>query len=185
MNKMQYLIVTALITSPAFGMEMPKKMVVRSAHPDFFEAVEKANLNKVTEMIEAGVDVDAIGLQCEPSLAVAINKGYARIVEALLKKADPNSWYSPEEISYKVRDETPLTLAAAHPFNDPKVTKKLLENGANANIDNKKGKYPYEIACEHDNLTIAACLRPHTKPKIVAKAQAEYEARASSILRNF
>ncbi len=124
-----------LLCTPAFGMEISKNFdgnkdkekrnaVIKPLDPvDVWRAAENADLKKIKECIEAKIDPDVNFLAKTP-LAIAIEKGYASIVEELLKaRVSPNYWQNPEQLYYDIKYETPLTLAASRSFDDPNVLK--------------------------------------------------------------
>ena len=136
------------------GMPKDTTMAERYAHRLLFCAIRNFNLNTVNELLSNGISSTIKNELAIPALHCAVEVGSSGIVEALLKHgAGANN----------TEKSTALLLAAAAEADNPTITRKLLEAGADYTIRNYRGKTALEIAREHNNFNIAACIKKHIR----------------------
>jgi len=114
------------------------------------EAAGMGNLKRVTEEIEAGVDLDDGGDAKMTALHKASERGRGEVVRALLEAG------ATPDIAHAKTQDTPLHLAAVAGHTE--VVAELLRAGADANAGNRLGWTPLHGAMYSNQLEIARLL---------------------------
>lgn len=124
------------------------------------DSSQGVNVQQITELIEAGADVNAVERRKWTSLHTAIRCGNRGIVELLLDRgANVNAVDN--------LDMTPLHFALK--YNREELVRLLLDRGANVNAVDKKGRTPLSIVAS-DDYHIGYCDKPMVVRTIIAYA---------------
>jgi hypothetical protein len=126
-----------------------------SERDDLLTYAEQGDFAKVKSLVEMGVAITQTVSATNniDALILATSNGSYEIVEYLLKmgvKADPVS-----------KDSSYSALRTAALNGDIKITKLLLENGANPNLENAQGLTALELAESHGYFDIVDLLKAH------------------------
>eukprot|EP01045_Picozoa_sp_COSAG04_P028475 COSAG04_NODE_4429_length_2100_cov_1.210395_1_plen_358_part_00 len=121
-----------------------------SKYAEIHLAVTRGNLEKLKELLAAGVDVDLRTEEGFTTLHIAVARSQPDIVQLLLEAGSDVS------IGDKMAEHTPLHLACV--AGNVQVVQLLLEYGANAEQVDKAGFYPFHHAVAHKNKEVVEFL---------------------------
>ncbi len=112
----------------------------REKNTELFSAIRNGNLQKVQDLLKAGVKLNIIDKNNKDNtpLHYAVERDKKEIVRKLLQewKADVNAKNN--------KGDTPLHIAVSR--NNKKLVSLLLDKQARSDIKNNEGKEPYELA---------------------------------------
>lgn len=116
---------------------------------DLWRAAKQGNSDKVLQLLNKGVDINATYRKGFTALHIAARKGHTRVISILLKaKADINV--------REDRGATPLFLAAKYGYKE--AVQLLLSKGAKRDIETVAGHTPLEAADKYENSNISYIL---------------------------
>jgi len=129
--------------SAAFGEVKFGGLTARQAFPDekvgaLVEAASRGDLKQVDALLQAGANINAVGVQGISPLIWVLAAHNKQGVEHLLKAgADPNQ-------NTMEKDESAMSLAAGG--NDPEILEMLLKRGGNPNLTGPRDQAVLQIA---------------------------------------